>query len=278
MKKYISLFILCLLSLLASAQLRTPSLSPTSSFTQKVGLTEIEIQYSRPSARDRRIFATEGLIPFGEFWRAGANAATKISFSSEVRLGGESLEAGSYSILIKPFATYWELYFYVYESGDWNSYVKKEADLILKSSVNKSDTFIESFEIHIQDLDLHTASLVFEWENSRIKVPLEVNDKERVLASIDRTLSGPGSFDYYNAAVYLHATHTDLEKALQYIQEVTSSDKALFFQVSREAQILKDLNRKEEALLSAKRALALAQKANNQDFIRINEQLIETLE
>ncbi|MEL6254929.1 MAG: DUF2911 domain-containing protein [Bacteroidota bacterium] len=278
MKTYISLFILCLLSLIASAQLRTPSLSPTSTLTQKIGLTEIEIEYSRPSARDRSIFAEEGLIPFGEFWRAGANSATKISFSSGVSLAGENLEAGSYSILIKPYPTYWELHFYPFESTDWTKYVEKEASFVVKPEVSKSSAFIESFEIQIQDLDLHTASLVFEWENSRVKVPVELNDEERVMASIKRTLSGPGMFDYYNAAVYLHASNTDLEKALEYIQEVTRSDKALFFQVSREAQILYDLNRKDEALLSAKRALRLAQKANNQDFIRFNTKLIQKLE
>ena len=278
MKKYISLFILCLLSLIASAQLRTPSLSPTSTLKQKLGLTEIEIEYSRPSARDRSIFAEEGLIHFGELWRAGANRATKISFSSEVRLMEKSLGAGTYSILIKPSPDHWEIYFYPYASTDWNSYVEKEASLILKPAVNKSASFIESFEIRIQDLDLHTASLVFEWETTRVKVPLEVNDQAQVFASIERTLSGPGMFDYYNAAVYLHVSNTDLEKALEYIQEVTRSDKALFFQVSREAQILYDLNRKDEALLVAKRALALAQQANNQDFIRFNTKLIEELE
>ena len=278
MKTYISLFILCLLSLMASAQLRTPSLSPASTLTQKVGLTEIEIEYSRPSARDRSIFAKEGLIPFGEFWRAGANRATKISFSSEVRLMGKSLEAGSYSILIKPFPGHWEIYFYPYVSTDWNSYVGREASLILKPAVAENASSIESFEIRIQDLDLHSASLVFGWEKTRVKVPLEVNDQAQVFASIERTLSGPGSFDYYNAAVYLHASNTDLEKALEYIQEVTRSDKALFFQVSREAQILQDLNRREEALVVAKRALMLAQEVNNQDFIRINTKLIEALE
>jgi len=278
MKTYISLFILCLLSLMASAQLRTPSLSPTSTLTQKVGLTEIQIEYSRPSARDRSIFAEEGLIPFEEFWRAGANSATKISFSSGVRLGGESLDAGSYSILIKPYPTYWEIHFYPYESTDWTKYVNKEASFVLKPELTKTAALTESFEIRFQDLDLHTASLVFEWENSRVKVLVEVNDEEKVMASINRILSGPGMFDYYNAAVYLHASNTDLEKALEYIQEVTRSDKALFFQVSREAQILYDLNRKDEALLSAKRALSLAQEANNQDFIRFNTKLIEALE
>ncbi|MEM8892510.1 MAG: DUF2911 domain-containing protein, partial [Bacteroidota bacterium] len=210
MKKYISLFILCLLSLMASAQLRTPSLSPTSSLTQKLGLTEIQIEYSRPSARDRNIFAEEGLIPFGEFWRAGANSATKISFSSGVSLGGTSLEAGTYSILIKPYPTYWEIHFYPYESTDWNSYVEKKASFVLKPELMKSSAFIESFEIRIQNLDLHTASLVFEWENSRVKVPVEVNDGEKVMASFIMTLSGPGMFDYYNAAVYLHASNTYL--------------------------------------------------------------------
>ena len=101
--------------------------------------------------------------------------------------------------------------------------MEQEASFVLKPELKKSSAFIESFEIRIQDLDLHTATLVFEWENSRVKVPLEVNDEEKAMASIKSTLSGPGMFDYYNAAVYLHASNTDLEKALEYIQVVSRS-------------------------------------------------------
>lgn len=277
MKKYISLFILCLLFNFASAQLRTPSLSPLATVKQMIGLTEIEVQYFRPSVRSRIIFSEKGLIPYGEFWRAGANNATKISFSSNVILGEASLEAGEYSILIKPYAKHWEMYFYPYESNNWNSYVPKEPLKILKAKLEEHNSLVESFEISFQDLELHSATLVFEWENSRLSIPLEVDDKEKVMASIERTMAGPGQFDYFNAAVYLHDADLDLEKALEYIQKVTASDKAFFFQVSREAQILKDLNRNEEALLAARRALVLAQEAKNSDFIRINEKLIELL-
>ncbi|MEM6801050.1 MAG: DUF2911 domain-containing protein [Bacteroidota bacterium] len=278
MKKYISLFILCLLFTLASAQLRTPSLSPMSTLKQRIGLTEIEVEYFRPSLRSRSIFDEKGLIPYGEFWRAGANNATKISFSSDVVLGQSKLEAGSYSILIKPYANYWEIYFYPYEGNNWNTYVPKEPLKILKAKVENMASLLESFEISFQNLELHTASLIFEWEKIRISIPLEVDDKEKVLASIERTMAGPSQFDYFNAAVYLHDAGLDLEQALGYIQKVTASDKAFFFQVSREAQILKDLNRKEEALISAKRALTLAREAKNSDFIRINEKLIQLLE
>ena len=266
-----------LVAMTAHAQLRLPAQSPSASIQQTIGLTDVAIDYSRPSTKGRIIFGEEGLLPYGEFWRVGANAALKITFSEDIEIDGHPLKKGSYTLLSKPGLKTWEIKWYPYEDTDWNSYVPKEPILNLNVPVNKSNSHVETLEFRFQDLTLDSATLLLEWEQLSLKIPLKVQEKERILKAVDKTLAGPSTFEYFQAAVYLHDTKTDLNKALEYIQKVTNSDKALFFQVTREAMILKDLKKNKEAVVVAKRALLLSKGAGNKDFVRLNEKMIATL-
>ena len=256
-------------------QLEIPPQSSFARINQRIGLTDVVITYSRPNARERSIFGEDGLLPNGEFWRVGANAATKISFSSDVMIGDKVLEEGSYTILAKPHDTTWTLNWYIYDSTNWNSYIKDEPVLIQKLPVHKMDTYVETMELHFQNVTIDSSVLLMEWENTRLKIRISVDEEQEILNSIASTMTGPNSFDYYQAALYLHETKIDLDQALMYIQKITATDTALFFQVTREALILRDLKRNKEAIKSAKRALILSRKADNNDFIRINKKIIE---
>ncbi|MCF6298186.1 MAG: DUF2911 domain-containing protein [Flavobacteriaceae bacterium] len=264
-------------SLSVNAQLKTPSLSPPTKIEQTIGLTKIVIDYSRPSTRGRVIFGKDGLLPHNELWRTGANNATKITFSTDVSIDKNKLEKGNYTILTIPKKDVWQLNWYPYEDINWNTYIKKEPLLVLIVPVNNTSSHIETFEIHFQDITLNSASLILEWEHSSLRIPIQINQKEKVLKNIEVALAGPNSFDYFFAALYLHETKIDLNKALEYIQKATSSDNALFFQVTREALILKDLKKNKEALIAAKRGLSLSEKVGNNDFIRLNKKIIQEL-
>lgn len=278
MKTYITLVTIILFSAFAKAQLETPDLSPAATVKQTVGLTDIEIVYSRPSVKERVIFASDGLLPFGEFWRLGANAATTFSFSRDVTISGNVLKKGNYTMLVKPNASSWEFSVYTYESTNWNEYVAQTPLFMFSASVQKINEVQESFEISIQDIASESANLEFIWERTRIIVPIKVSTIETVMASINTTMEGPTSNDYFQAALFMHENGQDLQDALAYIQNVTKTDKALFFVVHREALILADLQRNQEAIASAKRSLKLSEKAGNKDFVRFNEELIARLE
>lgn len=265
---------LCL-STWAHAQLQIPSLSPVASSTQKIGITTVTIQYSRPSTRGRTIFGKNGVLPSDEFWRTGANGATKITFSSGVTVGNKSLSAGSYTLLTLPGENNWQINWYVYVSATWSDYVEKAPLLSMNLPVQKTGIHIETFEIDLQDVTLNSANLSLEWENALVKIPVLVDDNARILSSIESALAGPSTFEYFQAALYLHESGTDLNRALEYIKQVTQSADALFFQVTREAQILQDLGKNQEALQSARRGLALSQKVGNKDFIRLNNKIIK---
>lgn len=254
------------------AQLRLPAQSPSASIKQTIGLTAIEISYSRPSIRDRTIFGD--LLPFNEFWRVGANAATKITFSGDVLIDGKVLKKGAYTILAIPSEKKWKLNWYKHKSEDWNDYVEVIPVLKLELSAKQRDSVLESLELHFQNVTMDSALLLLEWERSRLEIGIQVDEKEQIAKDIIQKLAGPDIFDYYAAALYLHENQTELDRALEYIQKVTESPKALFFVVTREALILQDLGRNKEAKKAAERALALSQKAGNKDFVRMNEKII----
>ena len=258
-----------------NAQLSIPALSPLSKTTQTVGLTDIEIQYSRPSKRARVIFGENGIIPFGELWRTGANATTKITFSEDLTIQNTLIKKGSYAILTKPNSEYWSVNLYTYQSGNWSSYVEKEPTASFQVRSEKLKDPQETLLIYFDEITLNSTDLVIAWDQSKIAVPLKLNTHTKAMANIEKALAGPSNFDYFQAALYLHETGKDLDKALVYIQKATKSEKPLFFQVYREALILADLNRKTEAVAAAKKSLELSKKAKNKDFIRLNEKIIE---
>lgn len=256
----------------AHAQLQLPAQSASASIKQTIGLTEVAIDYSRPSLRNRVIFGE--LLPYGEFWRVGANAATKITFSGDVLIDDNVLKKGTYSILVIPGKKTWQLNWYVHTSEDWNDYLKIEPSLQLTLPVQQRASNLETFELHFHDITMESSTLILEWEQSRLEIPIRVDEKEHISKRISRVLAGPSSFDYYFAALYMHETQTDLETALRYIQKANASESAQFFQVSREAFILNDLGKSAEAKRVAQKALELSREAGNNDFIRMNLKVI----
>ena len=155
------------------AQDRAPS--PLAVNSQKVGLTDVTIEYSRPGKKDRTIFAADGLVPFGKIWRTGANAATKITFSEAVKIEGKDLAAGSYALLTIPTATTWTVNFYPYEATRWSTY--SEVDPILSADVSSVQMggIVESFVIDVNDIRDYGANIWLIWESTSVPMKLEVN-------------------------------------------------------------------------------------------------------
>jgi len=152
-----------------------PAPSPASEVSQVVGLTNVTIAYSRPGVKDRTIFAADGLVPYGEIWRTGANAATKITFDKDVEVGGEALSAGSYAILSKPGADSWEVMFFPYESGSWMSYTDESPAATVTVEAHSMDVFVETFFIDINNIRDDSATIDIVWENTYVSIPLSVD-------------------------------------------------------------------------------------------------------
>ena len=277
MKKQFITFLVAVLfstAFTANAQINTPRPSPNSTLKQDVGLTEVTIEYSRPGRKDRTIFAADGLVPFGKFWRLGANSATKLIFGDDVKLGGADVKKGEYAVLVVPGATEWKVNLYPYESSRWSTYVEKEAVVSFMAKAHKIGATIETFLIDINNIKTSSATLDFVWESTYVSIPLEVEVDTRVVKDIKRTLSGPSGNDYYTAASYYHEKGENLEEALEWIQKATKVKEPKFWQVRREALILADLGKYPEAITAAKLSLDLATTAKNDDYVAMNKKSI----
>lgn len=276
MKKITFILFVGLLSSFATAQIQVPQPSPSAKIEQQVGLTNVAVEYSRPGMRGRTIFG--GLVPFGERWRTGANNNTTISFDTKVNIGGTELEKGTYAIYTIPKENEWEVIFYE-DSKNWGLPQNWEEDKVAlrtTAKVQEMPMTMETFTILIDELQSDSAALNFIWENTVATLDFDVPTDERAMASIQRVMNGPSAGDYFAAATYFHDEKKDLEQAYEWIKKaVEMSDEEAFWVVRRKALIEADMGKKKEAIETAKKSLAAAEKAGNKDYVKLNQKSIK---
>jgi hypothetical protein len=273
--KHLKLIIL-LCSSLAVAQIQTPQPSPSNTLEQVVGLTEVKIEYSRPAMRGRTIMGD--LVPYGSLWRTGANKNTTISFSDPVTVGGQALAAGTYALFTRPGKSLWEVFFYT-ETENWGTpqeWQSKSVAAVIEVPTQSLAEPEESFTISINELTNTGANIHLSWENTRVTLPLEVPTDDKTMASIKETMKGtPKAGDLYQAAVYYRESGRDLQTAKKWIGKAIEMDPGKYWMFRQQAFILADLNEKEAAIKAAQSSLELAEKAGNQDYVRLNTKAIE---
>lgn len=276
MRKQLFTFAVAIMALLfttgLSAQITTPSASPTVKMETKIGMTDFHATYSRPGKKDRDLFTKSGLVPTGQIWRTGANQATKFTFGDDVTIMGKEVKAGDYAILTKPMGATWEVMMFPYESGSWNSYVEKTPGATVTIPAKKTGMTVETFSIMTQNHTMDGADVVIMWGNTMAAIPVKTNAKKEVMAQIDRVMAGPSMNDYYNAASFL-AENGDNKKALEYITKANemSGDNARYWMVRRQGLIQESLGMKKDAMASFKQSMELAEKAGNMDYVRLNK-------
>ena len=276
MKKLLLLALAFTFSLQINAQVETPQPSPFSKVEQKVGLTDVSFEYSRPGVKGRTIFGD--LVPYGKVWRTGANARTKITFSSDVIVGEKELKAGTYAILTIPQASAWEIIFYTdYSSGgapaelDENNVAAR-----VNAQVNPIPFSVESFTIDINNLSNNGAVLEFIWEKTYVSMPFAVPTDASVIASIEKTMAGPGAGDYYSSAVYYLQENKDINKAKMWIDKAVemTKDKPRFWYLRQQSLIYAKSGDVKGAIAAAKASLKGAEKAGNADYVKMNTESI----
>tara|TARA_X000001036_G_scaffold169553_1_gene160449 strand:+ start:5291 stop:6133 length:843 start_codon:yes stop_codon:yes gene_type:complete len=276
MKNYLLVFLLVNYFGL-NAQILIPQSSPRAQFTQKVGLTTVEIDYSRPAVRGRKIMGN--LVRYDEIWRTGANKNTIISFSDPVQIEGNTLPAGQYGLYTRPSSNQWKVYFYK-STNNWglpNPWDDSEVALSLIITPSFFEYKIENFTITISDINSDAAQLNLIWENTLLSIPFEVPTKAKAMESINETMAGnPKPNDYYNAALYFLQENMDLNQAKNWMEiAIAKRDTPAFWMHYRYALILLELNDNKGALTASKKSLALAEKAENKDYVILNKELIE---
>jgi len=272
--KNILLFTLCFVGLTLQAQIKTPSASPKASLTQTIGMTDVTVEYSRPSVKGRTIFSADGLVPFGQKWRLGANAVTKMTFDGDVNVGGQALEAGTYAVLATPTAADWTFHFFTHDTGSWSKYKDREPLLSVSAKAHAMPSPVETFMITTDGHTVNSANLTFLWDKTYVELPLSTQVDEVVMQNIESVMAGPSPNDYYQAATYYHKEGKDLKMAMNWIDKATAGDDKKFWQVRRKALILADMGKTKEAISAAEMSMTLAEKAGNAEYVKMNKAFI----
>jgi len=272
-------FLTALLSLLASApaiaQIKTPAPSPTCKVSQEFGLVTADLEYSRPSAKGRKVFGE--LVPFGEMWRVGANASTKIKFSDDATIGGTKLKAGTYAIYATPGEKEWSVIFYK-NTSFWGTPGKdfKEEDVAARVAVPVQSVrdLVETFTMNFNNLRNNGADLEISWEYTKVVVPITVDTDTKVMADIKTTLDGPSAGAYYAAGRYYFEEKKDMNLALTWVDKALEKGGEKFWMLRQKALILAELNRFKDAIAVAEKSSELAKADGNADYPRMNEKSI----
>jgi len=272
MKKIIFFSFVALLSITLSAQIETPQPSPAAKVWQTVGLTEVTVDYSRPSMRGRTIYGD--LVPYNKLWRTGANAYTKVTFNKDVTIGESAVKAGTYSIFTKPGESNWEVFFYTDTQGGGTPKEWDDAKVVAKvtAPVNKMEMPVETFTITIDDVANNGASIGIIWENVYVGVPFAVGTDAEVVKGIEKVMAGPSAGDYYQAAVYYASEGKDIGKAKEWMDKAMAMTKEpRYWQLRQQSLIQAKAGDKKGAIMTAKKSLAGAEAAGNADYVKMNK-------
>ncbi len=269
--KELGLFILsgALFATTINAQVKTPMPSPTAEIEQKIGLSEIEIEYSRPGVKGRTIFGD--LVPYGDMWRTGANGPTIVEFDDETMVEGNKVEKGKYAMFTIPGEEMWTIIFNSNTKNNvWNYDESTETARFEVKSV-KTESKKETFTIEFDEITDASATLNLVWENTRVPIKLTLNTEEAVMASIDKALAGPDAGSYYQAARYYYQNDKDLKKSLEWITKACDMDPDKYWMLKWKAEIQAANDMKKEAIATATKSKELAAKAENKDYVKLNE-------
>jgi hypothetical protein len=253
-----------------TSQIETPAPSPFQKIEQKVGLTDVTVEYSRPSMKGRTIFGD--LVPYSKMWRTGANKNTTISFSESVMVGGKEVKAGTYAIFTKPNATSWDIYLYS-DSENWGTPEKWDETKVaamVNAPVQPMPMSVESYTMSFDDLKMNGANLGMLWDNVYVALPISTMTDKAVSASIDRVMAGPGANDYYSAAVYYLENGKDINQAKTWIDTAVSMRADAFWYQRQQSLIYAKSGDKKGAIKAAKSSMALAEAAGNADYVALN--------
>jgi len=285
MKKLIALLVsgvalsLSGLSAQEAKKIDFPQASPLASIKERVGVTDVSVEYSRPSVRDRKIFG--GLVPYGAVWRTGANAATKMTFSTDVKLGGAAVPAGTYALFTIPGEAEWTVILSKV-SDEWGSYTYNQKDDQARVKVKPVAMAepLETMTIGVQDMRAGKANLVIAWEKTKVPVEIDTDVVAKLKPQIEAAMAGSGEKPYFPAAMFYYENDLDMKLAKEWIEAAAKKQPDAVWLIYRKGLILKKAGDKEGAMAAAKQALELASKEEGEakaEYTRLSENLIASL-
>ncbi|MGV3539695.1 MAG: DUF2911 domain-containing protein [Rufibacter sp.] len=263
MKTFASFLLLfCLnLAVFAQTQLKLPQASPRNKVTYTIGMTEVTINYSAPGVKDREIWGK--LVPYGQIWRAGANEATTITFSTNARMQQETIPAGTYGLYLLPQdASTWFLVLSK-QTNLWGTegYDPKQ-DLFRLPFTPEAAPFHETLQYTIKDIQPNVGRLTLNWADKQLVMPIRVETHAHAMQSIKESLASAEKNDwsaYAQAVNYLIQQNQDHEQALTWINQSLAIEEN-FYNTWLKAKLLAQKEEYETALELNRKAQQLGKK------------------
>jgi tetratricopeptide (TPR) repeat protein len=257
------------------AQLKTPAPSPTQTVKQDFGLGSIEINYSRPAVKGRKVFGD--LVPYGSIWRTGANNATTLQFSDDVSIGGVTLAPGKYGLLSIPDKDNWTIIISKQTDVTGPSAYKQDMDLVRVSApVEKLKEGVENFTIAVENIKPNSCQLSLSWDKTKVSLPISTDIDSKIMSNIAKVMQGEKP-PYYNAAMYYLDNGKDLNQALTWFNKAVELTPNAYWVHHQRANCLAKLGKTAEARAAAEKSKELALAAKNMDYVKLNDKLLADL-
>jgi tetratricopeptide (TPR) repeat protein len=259
--------------------MKFPDASQRAVVKQRVGLTDIEIDYARPNKNDREVFGS--LVPYGKIWRTGANATTRIKFSDAVKVGGKEIPAGEYGIFTIPTANEWTVIFSKDTKAQAGDYKQENDAARVTVKPETLSTAMETFTIELADVKGASATLQMQWDKTRVPLKLTTDDIEQVSAQLDAAAKGSTALDArtaFQAASFYLDNNKDMNQAAKWIDQALEKNPDAYFMHMRRAQIQQKLGNKKEAAASAQKTIDILKKDSDPDegSIKAAQQIIDS--
>lgn len=272
MKKIFLLAIASYIFIYSEAQqLNTPQPSPTANIKQNFALSNIEISYSRPGVKGRKVFGD--LVPYGKVWRTGANNATTITFGEEVMIGGKKVPAGKYGLLTIPGENEWTMIISKQTNVTSPADYKQDQDVVRVQAKPTTMPFsIETFMINIDNIKSNSCEIGFGWDNVYAAFEVQADVESKVMEQIKNAMEKDNK-PYFNAALYYIDNGKDLNKAVEWLDKAYAQNPEAFWVLYQKARAQKMLGKKTDAVATSNKSIDLAKKAKNDDYVALNEKL-----
>lgn len=260
-------------SITTFAQIKTPSTSPAATVSQQIGLTNITVEYSRPSVKGRSIFGN--LVPYGKVWRTGANKITTIKFDDDVQINGATLKAGTYGLYTIPGVDSWKIIINR-DDKQWGAYAYDSNKDAISFQVQPYalDHMVEQMSIEFTEFTETTAFLQLSWETTAVRFEIKHDVHDKIMAEIkDKTSkSDPTTETLFEAADYYYQNNHELNQALNWATKIVEKEKE-YWTYQLVARIAAKLNKCDIALPNAEKSMKLAKEAGDDAYIKLNENI-----
>lgn len=250
---------------LTEAQYLTPRPSPLQEVTQKVGISDVTIVYSRPGVKERVIWGE--LVPYNEMWRTGANANTIFEISHDATIEGNEISAGKYSLFTIPTEKDWTIIINKKNDHSGTSGYDEANDVMRFTVSPAKDAFVERMRFDFENLTDNSADVVLRWEELRVPFKIEFNTEELVLTNIEvLSVEDPNNWQIpYYGAVYVLSNELDYQQGLDWINKSVSIEES-YWNLRIKAQLLAATDQKEEAIETMEKAIELGEQMENAPF------------